>query len=105
MIEVLNMTFFLCAKQARLNKRFSKLSGLEIYHNIPFGNQDSQDEAISVANYVVLWKINPHTSPSIQDESISETLEYLILLQKQEPRNPKQNSEKFIIPIEKLHFV
>ena len=31
MIEVLNMTFFLCANQARLNKRFKKLSGLEIY--------------------------------------------------------------------------
>jgi hypothetical protein len=72
---------------------------------IPFGNQDSEDEAISVGIYVVLWKINPHSSPSIQDESISETLEYLFLLHKQEPRNPKQNSEKFIIPIEKLHFV
>ena len=46
--EVQNMTFFLCANQARLNKRFNKLSGLEIYH-LPFGNQDCQDEAISVA--------------------------------------------------------
>jgi hypothetical protein len=33
MIEVLNVTFFLCANQARLNKRFNKLSG---FGNISF---------------------------------------------------------------------
>ena len=108
MSEVLSMTFFPCANQATLNKIFNKLSGLEIYiicHS-EIKTVKMRQFLLQQSIYVVLWKINPHSSPSIQDESIiSETREYLFLLHKQELRNPKQNCKKFIIPIEKLYFV